>query len=330
LENKLDVVTAGMIVCDVIAAGIERFAEPGELMFIKDKIGVHTGGHPLNVAIDLAKLGLDAKKIGVVAAVGKDFIGDFLEGSIKSYGVNSFLQRNEHHTSMDMIFVISGEDRRFHVDPGANLGLEAAYVKKILSEYNPKVFCCRPGYSGMDLEMESILKDLKSVVMLDICRPYNKPWNYLDKALAYVDIFHGNDEEAMNVTNTSTEEDAVKVLLKKGIKIVLITNGEKGAKLFTKNMEITQNPFKINVIDPTGAGDAFCSGFITKYLQNGFKNVDDVDSKKASEILLYAQAAGASAASDVGCSTGVSKEKVEKLIAEQGNTILKNTKINKN
>ena len=68
---------------------------------------------------------------------------------------------------------------------------------------------------------------------------------------------------------------------------------------------------------------------ITKYLQNGFKNVNDVDSEKASEILLYAQATGASAASAVGCSTGVSKENVEKLIAKQGDRIRKDTIIKK-
>jgi len=317
-DSKLDVVTAGMIVCDIIAAGIERFAEPGEMLFIPDSTGVRTGGHPLNVALDLAQLGNEPKKIGVIAAVGNDFMGDFLEKSIVSKEINSFLQRNSHETSKNMIFVKKGEDRRFHIDPGANLYLEASHVKKILSEYNPKVFCCRPGYSGIDLEMESIYKQAKnSLIMLDVCRPYNKQWSYLDNAIKYVDVFHGNYGEAMNLTGKNSLEESIKTLLGFGIKILLITGGDHGAEIITNNYKIKQPGFKINTIDPSGAGDAFCSGFITKYLQNAFKSADEIKSEKASEILLYAQAAGACSASAVGCSTGVSKGKVEILISEQ-------------
>jgi len=330
LENKLDVVTAGMIVCDVIAAGIERFAEPGEMMFIPDKIHVRPGGHPLNVALDLVQLGNNPKKIGIVAAVGKDTFGDFLQEELSKKNINSFLQRNDHETSKNVIFVKKNEDRRFHLDPGANLGLEVDHVKKILSEYNPKVFCCRPGYSGIDLEMKSIYKWAKnSLIVLDVCNPYNKPWSYLNSALRYVDVFHGNDGEAMKLTSTESKEDAIDYLLDKGIKALLITEGEKGAGYITKSYRIKQPAYSIDAIDPSGSGDAFCSGFITKYLQNGFKNVDDIEPEKASEILLFAQAVGASAASDVGCSKGVSKENVEKLIVEQGNKIRKETKIEK-
>jgi len=328
VENKLDVITAGMIVFDIIGSGIEKFAEPGELMFVPGKIEVHTGGHPLNVAIDLTKLGLDGKNIGVIAAVGKDFVGDFLENSIKSYDINSFLQRNEHDTSKNIIFVIPGENRRFHVDPGANLGLEAEYVKKTLREYNPKVFCCRPGYSGIDLEIESIYREIEdSLIMLDVCSPFEKQLSYLDSALKYVDVFHGNDEEAMKLTETDSKEGAIDYLLDKGIKTLLITIGGEGAEYITKKYRVKQPSFSIDAVDPSGAGDAFCSGFITKYLQYGFKGVNEIDSNKAQEILMYSQAVGACAASASGCSSGVSKENVKKLISEQGDRLIKETKL---
>ena len=101
--------------------------------------------------------------------------------------------------------------------------------------------------------------------------------------------------------------------------------GKKGAELITKKISIKQDSFKINAIDPSGAGDAFCSGFITTFLQNGFKDVNDIDVEKGKEMLVYAQAAGACSASAVGCSVGVSKENVEKLMEEQGNAIKEKT-----
>ena len=83
--SKLNVVTAGMIVFDIIAADIDRFADQGEMMFIANKVHVRPGGHPLNVALDLVGIGANPEKIGTVAAVGKDTFGDFLEQELSSY-----------------------------------------------------------------------------------------------------------------------------------------------------------------------------------------------------------------------------------------------------
>ena len=326
-KKEFTVITAGMVVVDIISAGMERFAHPGEMMFVPHGVEVHIGGHPADVAIDLANLGLDPGGIGVIAAVGTDIFGDFIEETITSQGIHSFLQRNAVGTSKNMIFIIEGEDRRFHLDPGANLTLEPEHVKQVLSMHTPEVFCCRPGYSGMDLHMESILKEIPDILrVLDFCNPYNKPCDYITLALRHVDVFHSNSGEAMKATDTKTPDDAVRALLDAGIPLLLITSGHEGAQLTTQDFTVVQRGFSVNAIDPTGAGDAFCAGFIKKILEFGISKKEDLSQDDAIEALLYAQAAGAVCASAVGCTTGVSQAAIQDLLQGQGDTVRKNTR----
>jgi sugar/nucleoside kinase (ribokinase family) len=66
---------------------------------------------------------------------------------------------------------------------------------------------------------------------------------------------------AMTLTQKKTPLEAAKEFIKLGIKTVVITLGDKGAIAITKNAIIESPAFKIQPVDATGAGDAFCGGF---------------------------------------------------------------------
>lgn len=314
ISEKIEIITAGMVVCDIITADIDRFANQGEMMFIPDKIQVHVGGHPANVAIDLFQMGIPSESLGVISAIGSDIFGEFIENSLKEKGINAFLQITEKQTAKNIIFVIKNEDRRFHLDPGANLFLEPEFVIDKLKTYKPEYFCFRPGYSGMDTHISEILSAISGAIKIfDICRPYNKPWNYFFDSLEMIDIFHSNSHEAMNITGKTDIDSAVSSLLSAGVKIVTITDGEKGAILSTDKYHLYQPAYKIDAIDPTGAGDAFCSGLI-KYMRDNKLTPDNMELSDLKNMLAYAQAAGACAASSVGTTSGVNSEKISELI----------------
>lgn len=307
------VLTTGMIVADILCADLPRFADEGEMFFVPSGIRFTIGGHPANVAIDLVNLGLKPKDVGVIAAVGKDIFGEFIKKFLQKYKLNTFLQEiKDTATSKNIILILKNEDRRFHLDAGANLKLSADYVKKILLKHKPRVLCIRPGYSGIDLKIPFILKDLKNTfVMLDICQPYKKKWSYILPALKYVSALHCNENEAMKVAGKKNINDAVRKLLNYGVKNIFITSGEKGAKLITAQKEIFQKSFKVKAVDPTGCGDAFCAAVVYKLIKWNNFNLENLSNEKLSELLSFAQKAGALTATEVGTTTALQKFKIK-------------------
>jgi ribokinase len=86
-------------------------------------------------------------------------------------------------------------------------------------------------------------------------------WENLREMVKLTDVLLPQKTGAMELTQTSTVEDAADILLRKGPSLVVITLGEKGCLVATKESMKVVPAFKVNVIDTTGAGDAFNGGF---------------------------------------------------------------------
>jgi len=89
-----------------------------------------------------------------------------------------------------------------------------------------------------------------------------------DKTFHLIDYFTPNETEASFYANhkIETQEDAKEAasqLLKKGIKNIIITLGDKGAYFAnsSENFHVDALDLKNKVVDATGAGDAFNAGF---------------------------------------------------------------------
>jgi sugar/nucleoside kinase (ribokinase family) len=77
------------------------------------------------------------------------------------------------------------------------------------------------------------------------------------------DILLINDEEILQLTNSSNIENAAKFLLNNGLKYVIVKKGNKGSLIVSKDMRISVPAVpNIDVFDPTGAGDSFAGGFL--------------------------------------------------------------------
>ena len=77
------------------------------------------------------------------------------------------------------------------------------------------------------------------------------------------DILLINDEEILQLTNSSNIENAAKILLNNGLQYVIVKKGKKGSLIVSKDMRISVPAVSnIDVFDPTGAGDSFAGGFL--------------------------------------------------------------------
>ena len=97
-------------------------------------------------------------------------------------------------------------------------------------------------------------------------------WSVIKKS----DIFLLNDEEAMELTNKTDLNEITKILLDAGPEIVIIKKGSKGALLAQNDNTIDVPVYdKINLFDPTGAGDSFAGGLVGYFSKYGENNLED-------------------------------------------------------
>ena len=109
--------------------------------------------------------------------------------------------------------------------------------------------------------------------------------------LANIDILQCNENELNTIVQNKTEIESAAEIIRLGVKIVIITKGNKGAHLhYDSNGEIKSyfmNAVKINTVNKVGCGDIFGAVFFYSYISTG-------DVFKSLEL---ANKAGASAAS---------------------------------
>ncbi|HIE14062.1 TPA: carbohydrate kinase family protein [Candidatus Bathyarchaeota archaeon] len=330
------VTCAGILVADIIASGLPKVSGPGEVVFTDRPIELHIGGHAANVSVDLLKLGLEKGTVSAIGAIGNDIFGTYIKEILERYGVVCHLQNiGSSGTSKDMILVVKGEDRRYHVDIGANWYLDQNHVQKFLLKEKPKIFYL--GGAGLlgslDENLSEILKfakDIECLTFLDPVAPYRHDWRIFVPALEWTDIFHCNNIEAEKITGKINPVEAAQRLLKWGTKLVLISLGAKGLIASLKRRTIKMPAFKVPVVDPTGAGDALCSGFIyglakKVMVRRELISLEDIDDESLLDIMLEGEAAGAACVTMVGTTTGVSREKVDKILKEQRIDIINQT-----
>ena len=98
------------------------------------------------------------------------------------------------------------------------------------------------------------------------------------------EIFFVNKDEAIEIVSNVCRDDPsgrlnderylLQELKKSGAKVVVITDGEKGAWAADEKNTVNVKAEKVEkVVDTTGAGDAFASGFLAAYIKN--KNLEE-------------------------------------------------------
>jgi len=318
------VLVSGIAVVDLIASGLARVARPGELAFCSVRTSL--GGHACNVSADLVRLGFPRSRLRAVFPAGRDLFGDFLVRRLGEQGVRvEPVLVPGAPTSIDLILVAEGEDRRYHADAGANVEMTAAPVLALLERTKPLVY-----YAGgvgllgrFDADLAGILrraKGLGALTFVDVVNPYRKGWAFLRRALPWTDVFHCNAEEAAGLTGRRDPAAAAAAIRERGAANVFVTLGGAGAVAAAGGARIRLPAFSVRVADPTGAGDAFSAGLIKRL--HGFaargRRQEGLSVEDWKDALLYASACGAACATGIGTTTAVEGAKVDALIRRQG------------
>jgi len=88
----------------------------------------------------------------------------------------------------------------------------------------------------------------------------------LKPILTHVDILLLNKTEIEELTGLNYRDGASE-LISMGISVVVVKLGEDGCYITDGSKEIAVPSFKVEVVDTTGAGDAFNAGFLYGFLK---------------------------------------------------------------
>ena len=249
------------------------------------------GGKGLNQAIAAKRSG---SQVLMVGALGSDSEGDFLSKVLVEEKIDPrFISRVEVQTGIAVIEVAADAQNRILIIPGANATVK--FDESYLS--NPGLSkVCLAQLETPIIEVSNFIIKAKNAGSITILNP--APIQELGSELITLcDYLVVNESEASYLTGNSVEKlsldearDIGKNLVSKGANAVVITLAENGSLYLDKSNEIYTPAFKVNAVDTTAAGDAFCGAFATALAEG----------KPISYCLKFASAAGALAATKAG------------------------------
>lgn len=103
---------------------------------------------------------------------------------------------------------------------------------------------------------------------------YKTKRDLMKEIVSKVEVVFPNEREAKTITGEEDIKKAAEKLHKWGAKIVVVTMGEKGVLLYNGKDFKKFNALPVDeIVDPTGAGDAFAGGFLAYYARE--KNLEE-------------------------------------------------------
>ena len=220
----------------------------------------NVGGKGANQACASLFLG---GKVTFLGAVGKDDNGERIKQFLKEQKLSSRIKESDKATGVAFITLEekSGENRIIIVQ-GANLDLTKEDIDKNSDLFKEGDILLTQLETPIET-VEYVLKLAHDKGMIVILNP--APVGPINTdTFKYVDYLVPNEHELEQLSDTSDIEKGAEKLLKMGAKNVIVTLGEKGSLLITKEEHIYCPPHKVEAVDTTAAGDSYLGALVTK------------------------------------------------------------------
>ncbi len=230
------------------------------------------GGKGSNQAIAISRLG---GKVSFVCFVGNDSLGDEALNLFKKEKINTeLIKRTKKSTGVGFVILNDDGENGIILDMGSNNELDLGYldeIKENLSKYNFVL-------SGFEIPFKTALYSLKiskqngSITILNPAPAIN----LVNEDLSFIDYVTPNESElriclGMRPDAQNSNSELAEKLFKNGINNLVVTEGEKGCLIINNDINEHVPGVKVDVVDTTGAGDAFNAG-LTVALSEG-KNI---------------------------------------------------------
>lgn len=238
---------------------IDKYIQSGE---------IRLGGAALNGAIWARKLGA---KPSVVTTVGTDNPGKEMIKKLKKEHISkTHLQIKHGNTSSIEINLSENGDRSYGVwDPGTleNYHLRPKDINYLI-DMDAIVVTIYPQFAHILSELSLVKKNISNpplvVINFGDLKEFHQDLSVVEDVLPYADFcVFGLDKDA-----DETLINALKSMAKTGSTKMLITLASHGSLAYDKTDTYVQIAKQVEVVDTTGAGDAFLSAFLMTYIKS--------------------------------------------------------------
>lgn len=287
----------GEVLVDLFASAPER-PQTGVRRF--PFLGV-PGGAPCNVAAFLAHLGVP---VSFMASFADDPTGEALRQMLAERGIDLTwsVTHPGSRTPMAMVLTKPDGDRTFRlyldgsavehlttdmVDPASLSQVAWFHFGSVMMAFaNPNRVTHLLLQQARD---RGVMVSYDVNVRPDIWRDSVMSPRAMVDVLRFVDVVKLSDEDFDWIrAHVAPTLQAPRQLLDLGCRLVVCTHGKDGATLFTREAVVKVPAPQVEVVDTTGAGDAFMAGVISRLCQAGIGRPSDLDWRLTPALLQEA------------------------------------------
>jgi 5-dehydro-2-deoxygluconokinase len=286
-------------------AGMDLYADPpGTSAEHAVQFTSALGGSAANIAAGLARLGAS---VSLISAISDDSVGRFVRHQLRHYGIDDrhvVTIKGEARTSLAVVETRAENcQSTIYRNNAADFALGDAEIAALPWKSGDQLIvtgtalAVEPSRGATFLALSCArAAGLATTIDIDY-RPYSWPSateaaKVLHKAATFCSTVIGNDEEFAVLAGPGGDGLAMaETLADKGARCVIYKMGSKGAISFADGERFKTGVFPVKALKPTGAGDAFMSGFM----------VARTAGATARDAVLRGSAAAALVVTRVGC-----------------------------
>lgn len=263
-SERSKVVCLGRIYCDIIFTGLHEMPVLGQERFAQD-VTIAAGGGAYITAAHLASLGRPA---ALLTRLGTDPLSRGLDAELEASGIDlSCIERSDDAGPQPTVALVKDGERAF-VSRRAG-GSRPSTLEQALSAHD---------VAHLHIAEFATLKDNPDVIALarrsGLTVSLDPSWD--DRLIRQdaeffelcsgVDVFLPNVEEGKALTGESSAA-AILRSLRERFPLVVLKRGEHGAMASCNESCVSAEAIPVDVVDTTGAGDAFNAGFLHSWLR---------------------------------------------------------------
>ena len=251
------IVVVGSFNTDLMAY-MTRMPRPGETVH-GERFETGAGGKGSNQAVAAARLGADVTFIG---RVGKDVFANLAYEIWDAEGVNrEYVQQDDEvATGVAPILVDGAGENMIVVVLGANLHLQAADIdaaRAVIADADVLV-------TQLEVNLDIVAYALRTAKELGVTTILNPApaAKVAPEMIALADYITPNETELETLSGRDGGDvaAAARDLLSRADQTAVVTLGARGAQIVTAEVSEGIATFAVDVVDTTGAGDAFNAG----------------------------------------------------------------------